>query len=78
MKIVILYCKLMVFAFLEAKITSIVLKWNVAMVDVQSTHMSGQGEGKTEEDCCSEFGVEVVHHFMNLSNIEIHNMSDKA
>jgi hypothetical protein len=48
------------------------------MVDVQSTHMSGQGEGKTEEDCCSEFGVEVVHHFVNLSNIEIHNIPDKA
>lgn len=78
MKIVIVYCKLMVFAFLEAKITSIVLKWNAKMVDIQSTHMSGHGEGRAEEDCCSEFGVEVVHHFVNLSNIEIHYIPDKA
>jgi hypothetical protein len=48
------------------------------MVDIQSTHMSGHGEGRAEEDCCSEFGVEVVHHFVNLSNIEIHNIPDKA
>jgi hypothetical protein len=48
------------------------------MVDIQSTHMSGHSEGRAEEDCCSEFGVEVVHHFVNLSNIEIHNIPDKA
>ncbi len=40
--------------------------------------MWGHSEGRAEEECCSEFGVEVVHHFMNLSNIEIHNTSDKA